>query len=64
MMVNILGKYTVPEIEDVKDIPDYISIVQTDYQDTTIRIYNPSRNIIDSIYSDYNLMILRSNSFA
>lgn len=55
-------EYTVPEINDVKDIPDYISIVQTDYRDTTIRIYNPSRHVIDSIYSDYNLVrFYRSN---
>ena len=54
------GKYTreylVPEIDDIKNIPDFISIIQTDYKDTTIKIVNPSRQMIDSIYSEANLI--------
>ena len=49
-------EYIVPEIDDIKNIPDIISITQTDYLDTTIRIINPSRFTVDSIFSISNLI--------
>ena len=53
---NYIREYLVPEIDDIKNIPDFISIIVTDYHDTTIKIKNPSRFTIDSIYSVPNLI--------
>ena len=53
---NYIREYLVPEIDDIKNIPDFISIIVTDYYDTTIKIKNPSRATIDSIYSEHNLI--------
>jgi len=51
-----IREYLVPDIQDVKDIPDFISIIQTDYYDTTIKVVKPSRYLIDSLYSESNLV--------
>ena len=51
-----IREYLVPEIQDIKNIPDFITIVQTDYNDTTIKVYNPKRHVIDSIYANNNLV--------
>ena len=51
-----IREYLVPEINDIKNIPDFISVIITDYNDTTIKIKNPSRVTIDSIYSESNLI--------
>ena len=54
---SYIREYVVPEIDDIKNIPDSISIIITDYNDTTIKdIKNPSRTTIDSIYSESNLI--------
>ena len=53
---SYIREYLVPEINDIKNIPDFISIIVTDYNDTTIKISNPSRFTIDSIYSDSYLI--------
>ena len=53
---NYVREYVVPEISDIKNIPDSISVIITDYNDTTINIKNPSRTTIDSIYSESNLI--------
>ena len=53
---NYIREYLVPAIDDIKNIPDFISIIVTDYYDTTIKIRNPSRATIDSLYSEHNLI--------
>ena len=53
---NYTREYIVPEILDLKDIPDLVPIIQTDYITKTINYESPSQNILDSLYSNSNLL--------
>ena len=54
------GKYTreyiVPEISDLKNIPDLVPIIQTDYTTNTVKYESPTQDILDSIYSNSSLL--------
>ena len=48
--------YEIPEIEDVKNIPDRVPLIQIDYNTKTTSFTNPSLKTIDSLYSIENLI--------
>jgi hypothetical protein len=48
--------YEIQEIADVKDIPDQVPLIQTDYNTKTINYREPSLKTIDSLYSIKNLI--------
>ena len=48
--------YEIPEIEDVKNIPDIVPLIQVDYETKTSYFSDPSLQTIDSIYSLQNLI--------
>tara|TARA_B100000676_G_scaffold224626_1_gene222060 strand:- start:371 stop:2023 length:1653 start_codon:yes stop_codon:yes gene_type:complete len=48
--------YEIPEIEDVKNIPDRVPLIQIDYETQTSYFSDPSLQTIDSIYSLQNLI--------
>ena len=48
--------YEIPEIDDVKNIPDEVPLIQIDYHTETQSIKNPSLNTIDSLYAAPNLI--------
>ena len=48
--------YEIPEIEDVKNIPDRVPLIQIDYNTKTINFTKPSLKTIDSLYSVENLI--------
>ena len=48
--------YEIPEIEDVKNIPDRVPLIQIDYNTKTTSFTEPSLKTIDSLYSVENLI--------
>tara|TARA_Y100001968_G_scaffold160336_1_gene146552 strand:- start:5222 stop:6892 length:1671 start_codon:yes stop_codon:yes gene_type:complete len=48
--------YEIPEIDDVKNIPDQVPLIQIDYNTQTTRFTEPSLKTIDSLYSSKNLI--------
>lgn len=48
--------YEIPEIEDVKNIPDIVPLIQIDYETQTLYFSDPSLQTIDSLYSLENLI--------
>ena len=48
--------YEIPEIDDVKNIPDEVPLIQIDYETETQLIKNPSLKTIDSLYAAPNLI--------
>ena len=48
--------YEIPEIDDVKNIPDQVPLIQIDYNTDTQTIKDPSLQTIDSLYSVQNLI--------
>ena len=48
--------YEIPEIDDVKNIPDQVPLIQIDYNTETVRFTEPSLKTIDSLYSSENLI--------
>ena len=48
--------YEIPEIEDVKNIPDEVPLIQVDYNTSSQIIKKPSLKTIDSLYSSQNLI--------
>lgn len=48
--------YEIPEIEDVKNIPDQVPLIQIDYNTKTKNFTEPSLKTIDSLYSVENLI--------
>ena len=48
--------YEIPEIEDVKNIPDRVPLIQIDYNTKTTSFTKPSLKTIDSLYSVENLI--------
>ena len=48
--------YEIPEIDDVKNIPDQVPLIQIDYNTQTTRFTEPSLKTIDSLYSSENLI--------
>ncbi len=48
--------YEIPEIEDVKNIPDRVPLIQIDYETKTTYYSDPTLQTIDSLYSLKNLI--------
>ena len=48
--------YEIPEIDDVKNIPDEVPLIQIDYNTKTTNYIEPSLKTIDSLYSLQNLI--------
>lgn len=48
--------YEIPEIDDVKNIPDEVPLIQIDYNTKTTNFIEPSLKTIDSLYSLQNLI--------
>ena len=48
--------YEIPEIDDVKNIPDIVPLIQIDYETQTSYYPDPSLQTIDSLYSLENLI--------
>jgi len=48
--------YEIPEIDDVKNIPNQVPLIQIDYNTQTTSFTEPSLKTIDSLYSSENLI--------
>ena len=48
--------YEIPEINDVKNIPNQVPLIQIDYNTKTTNFTKPSLKTIDSLYSSENLI--------
>ena len=48
--------YEIPEIDDVKNIPDEVPLIQIDYNTKTTNFIEPSLKTVDSLYSLQNLI--------
>jgi len=48
--------YEIPEINDVKNIPNEVPLIQIDYNTKTTNFTKPSLKTIDSLYSSENLI--------